>query len=120
MLGICADPYPILAALDLFVMPSLAEGLGVAALEAMACGLPVVASAVGGLRDLVTDGATGLLVPPADPVALAKAINKLASEPKLRAAMGAAGRIRVADHFSLAAMAQRTLALYRDCLARKL
>ena len=120
ILGVCEDPYPILAALDLFVMPSLAEGLGVAALEAMACGLPVVASAVGGLRDLVADGTTGLLVPSSDPVALAEAISKLASEPNLRAAMGAAGRARVADHFSLEAMAQRTLTLYRDCLARKL
>jgi len=120
MPGACTDPYSILAALDLFVMPSLAEGLGVAALEAMACGLPVVASEVGGLRDLVTDGATGLLVPPADPAALAEAISKLASEPNLRAAMGAAGRLRVADHFSLATMAQRTLTLYRDCLVRKL
>jgi glycosyltransferase involved in cell wall biosynthesis len=120
MLGVCADSYPILAALDLFVMPSLAEGLGVAALEAMACGLPVVASAVGGLRDLVADGTTGLLVAPSNPAALAAAISRLASEPKLRAAMGVAGRTRVADHFSLETMTQRTLTLYRDCLVRKL
>ena len=120
MLGVCENPYPILAALDLFVMPSLAEGLGVAALEAMACGLPVIASAVGGLRDLVKNRVTGLLVPSGDPPALAAAIVELTSAPALRASMGTAGRTRAAGHFSIAVMAQRTLALYRDCLAPKL
>jgi glycosyltransferase involved in cell wall biosynthesis len=120
LLSVCDDPYPILAALDLFVMPSMAEGLGVAALEAMACGLPVVASAAGGLRDLVKNRVTGLLVPLGDPPALAKAIIELVSAPELRAAMGAAGRVRVVNNFSMAVMAQRTLALYRDCLARQL
>jgi glycosyltransferase involved in cell wall biosynthesis len=120
LLGACDDPYPLLAALDLFVMPSLAEGLGVAALEAMASGLPVIASAAGGLRDLVKNRVTGLLVPPGDQPALASAIIELVAAPDLRATMGAAGRIRVTDSFSSALMAQRTLALYRDCLARQI
>ncbi|HUN58576.1 MAG TPA: glycosyltransferase family 4 protein, partial [Candidatus Binataceae bacterium] len=118
MLGVRDDPYPILAALNLFVMPSIAEGLGVASLEAMSCGLPVVASAVGGLRDLVQNRVTGLLVPPADPSALAGAIVELIAAPELLTAMGAAGRTCVTDSYSATAMAQRTLALYRDCLAR--
>jgi len=120
MLGACNDPYPLLAALDIFVMPSLAEGLGVAALEAMACGLPVIASAAGGLRDLVTHRTTGLLVPPGDAAALAQAIVELATDRELRTSMGSAGRARVLDGFSMEAMARRTLALYRDCLARTL
>ncbi|HEX4209402.1 MAG TPA: glycosyltransferase family 4 protein [Candidatus Binataceae bacterium] len=120
MLGACDDPYPILAALDLFVMPSLAEGLGVAALEAMACGLPVIASAIGGLRDLVKNRVNGLLVPPGDSPALATAIRELARAPAMREIMGEAGRFHVANDFSIAAMANRTLALYRDCLMRQL
>jgi glycosyltransferase involved in cell wall biosynthesis len=119
LLGPRDDPYPLLAALDIFVMPSLAEGLGVAALEAMACGLPVIASAVGGLSDLVKDRVAGLLVPPGDPPALASAIIELVATPDLGATMGAAGRIQVTNSFSLALMAQRSLALYRDCLARR-
>jgi glycosyltransferase involved in cell wall biosynthesis len=120
LLGTSPDPYPLLSALDLFVMPSLAEGLGVAALEAMAAGLPVVASAAGGLRDLVIDGMTGLLVPPGDTAALAITIGSLAASPPRRFAMGAEGRERVVKHFSLEAMALKTLALYRECLARQL
>ena len=120
MLGSCDDPYPILAALDIFVMPSLAEGLGVAALEAMACGLPVIASATGGLRDLVVHRASGLLVPLGDASALAQGIVELAGDCKVRTLMGSVGRARVAADFSMEAMARRTLALYRDCLARQL
>jgi glycosyltransferase involved in cell wall biosynthesis len=120
MLGARADPYPVLAALDLFVMPSIAEGLGVAAIEAMATGLAAVASAAGGLRDLVIDRVTGVLVPPRNPVALANAISDLMGSPAMRAAMGAAARARVIEDFSLEAMARRTLALYRECLAVQL
>ncbi|MGA2409559.1 MAG: glycosyltransferase family 4 protein [Candidatus Binataceae bacterium] len=120
LLGPCDDPYPILAALDIFVMPSLAEGLGVAALEAMACGLPVIASAAGGLRDLVEHQVNGLLVPPGDTPALAQSIVELAADRELRTLMGSAGRARVAADFSMEAMARRTLALYRDCLGHQL
>src|SRR5260370_33256383 len=65
-LGPVDDPLELLRALDIFVMPSLYEGLGVAALEAMACGLPVLASVTGGLREAVEDGRTGLLAPPGE------------------------------------------------------
>lgn len=97
-------------------MPSLQEGLGVAALEAMACGLPVVASAIGGLAQAVADGVTGIHVPPGDARALANAIARPAAEQTLRAAMGAAGRTRACANYGMDAMAHGTLELYRACL----
>ena len=83
---------------DLLVMPSrlASESFGLAALEAMACGKPVIASAVGGLRELVDDGATGLVVPPDDPAALALALARLAGDPELRLRLGEAGRAKAA------------------------
>jgi glycosyltransferase involved in cell wall biosynthesis len=117
MLGALDDPRALLWALDVFVMPSIAEGLGVAALEAMACGLAVIASATGGLADTVADQVTGMLVAPGDAAALAAAISRMAAAPALRSSMGAAGRARVAENFALEAMARRTLELYRECLA---
>lgn len=116
IVGSLADPRPLLWALDIFVMPSLKEGLGVAALEAMACGLPVVGCATGGLREAVDHERTGLLVAPGDASALARALTRLASAPELRAAMGSAARERVLARFEINAMASRTLALYRECL----
>jgi glycosyltransferase involved in cell wall biosynthesis len=116
MLGQLDDPLLILGALDIFAMPSMAEGLGVAALEAMASGIPVIASAVGGLREAVEDGRSGILVAPGDARALADGISRLAASPELRAAMGAAGRAAALAHFSLETMAARTLELYRECL----
>jgi glycosyltransferase involved in cell wall biosynthesis len=117
MLGALDDPRALLWALDVFVMPSLAEGLGVAALEAMACGLAVIASATGGLADAVADHVTGILVTPGDAAAIAATISRMAVAPALRATLGAAGRARVAENFALEAMARRTLELYRECLA---
>jgi len=118
LLGSVDDPRELLCALDIFVMPSLYEGLGVAALEAMACGLPVIASDTGGLREAVEDGRTGLLAPPGDVVALAHAIETLAEAPAMRAAMGAAARDRAIERFGMTAMARRTLEFYRVCMAR--
>jgi glycosyltransferase involved in cell wall biosynthesis len=117
-LGPVDDPLELLCALDIFVMPSLYEGLGVAALEAMACGLPVIASDTGGLREAVEDGRTGLLAPPGDVVALAHAIETLAEAPAMRAAMGAAARDLAVERFGMTAMARRTLEFYRVCMAR--
>jgi len=117
MLGALDDPRALLWALDIFAMPSLAEGLGVAALEAMACGLAVIASAAGGLADAVVDEVTGMLVAPGDAAAIAAAIMRMTMAPAWRAALGAAGRARVAEKFALEAMARRTLELYRQCLA---
>jgi glycosyltransferase involved in cell wall biosynthesis len=99
-------------------VPSLREGYGMAAAEAMAHGRPVVASAAGGLLDLVEDGVTGLLVPPGDVPALRAAIERLLGDPELRARLGAAGRERARERFSPEAAAQATLAAYRDALSR--
>ncbi|HKV54407.1 MAG TPA: glycosyltransferase family 4 protein [Candidatus Binataceae bacterium] len=110
------DPRNLLAALDVFVMPSLSEGLGIAALEAMASGLPVIASAVGGLREVVSDGINGILVAPGDAPALAAAIIKLASDSMLRSKMGSAGRKRVRQDFAMETMVDRTLELYSSSL----
>src|SRR5207237_6024463 len=80
--------------------PSRREGYGIACAEAMAHGRPVVASAVGGLRDLVVDGETGLLVPPQDIDALRAALERLLADGELRGRLGAAGRKRIAERFS--------------------
>jgi glycosyltransferase involved in cell wall biosynthesis len=100
------------AALDLYIMPSRAEGLGSSALLAMAHGLPVVATRVGGLPEVVHEGETGWLVPPASPPALAEAIVNAASDRARLAQFGAAARQR-ARRFSSAIMRERTEALYR-------
>jgi glycosyltransferase involved in cell wall biosynthesis len=102
----------VLAALDVFVLPSRYEGLGVAILEAMAMALPVVATAVGGIPETVADGRTGLLVPPEDPAALAAAIAALDRDRALAQRMGEAGRRRVIAEFSMEAMASRYERLY--------
>jgi glycosyltransferase involved in cell wall biosynthesis len=93
---------------------SLHEGLGVAALEAMAAARPVVASRVGGLAEVVVDGETGALVPPGDAEALARALGRLAADPSLRARLGAAGHARVVARHTMARMAEGTLACYEE------
>lgn len=96
------------------VLPSLSEGLPVSLLEAMALGKPVVATDVGGMREVVVDQVTGLLVRPADPAALAGAILTLASNEELSGRMGQAGRRRVEETFSSREMVHRVAALYED------
>lgn len=93
---------------SVYVQPSRWEGFGLAVLEAMVCGLPVVATSVSSLPELVADGETGVLVPPDDPAALARGIERALAEPQL----GAAGRERARREFSVAKMADRTVALY--------
>jgi len=117
MAGFRQDVPACLAAADIVALPSLQEGLGVAALEAMAAGCPLVASRVGGLAEVVVHEETGLLAPPGDPAALATALARLASDPVLRARLGAAGRARVRAHYTAARMAEGTLACYegRPC-----
>lgn len=107
-------PWRHWAAASVYVQPSRRETLGLAALEAMAIGLPVVASAVGGLTEVVEDGVTGVLVPPEDPEALAAAVAGLLRDPGRARRMGAAGRARVAERFTISAMAERMLEIYRD------
>jgi glycosyltransferase involved in cell wall biosynthesis len=98
--------------------PSYREGYGMVCAEAMAHGRPVVASAVGGLLDLVVDGETGLLVPPGNVVALRAALRRLLDDPELRRRMGEAGRARARERFSWAATTQATIAAYEEALAR--
>lgn len=104
LLGMREDIPDLMAGADIFVMPSRSEGLPMALIEAMAAGLPVVASSVGGIPEVVENGVHGLLVEPGDPVALAEAIAVLGRDPSLRARMGAAGRNRVRARFSVEAM----------------
>jgi glycosyltransferase involved in cell wall biosynthesis len=85
----------------------------------MACGVPVVGSAVGGLLDTVADGRTGLLVPPRDPVALAGAVARLLAAPALRAGMGAEAVARVRRQFTWPVVAQATLDVYRALVGRQ-
>lgn len=114
--GFVADTAEFLAKIDLFVMPSLFEGLGVAALEAMAAGKAVIATKVGGLAESVVDGVTGILVPPQDPTALAHAIAKLVQAPSLAGEMGTQGQQRVMQHFTLVQMAQHNESFYYELL----
>jgi glycosyltransferase involved in cell wall biosynthesis len=107
----------LLASADVAVFPSLMEATSVAALEAMACELPVVASDVGGLPEIV-DGTVGALVPPRDPEALADALARVLTDPE-REAMGKRARARVVDHWSNRRLVRRHLEIYADLLRRR-
>ncbi len=102
----------LLLSADVVVIPSLSEGQGIVALEAMAARKPIVASGVGGLVETVEDGATGLLVSPGEPLGLANAIIHLLDSPDLRAAMGAAGRSRVEAEYTADRMVEQTIQVY--------
>ena len=102
---------------DLFALPSAWEGLSMALLEAMACGLPAAATRVGGSPEAVLDGETGFLTPPGDAQALARALERLAQDPALRRELGAAGRRRVEAVFNLEGTLQALEALYSELLA---
>jgi glycosyltransferase involved in cell wall biosynthesis len=111
-LGRRSDIERILAAGDLFVLPSHEEGFSNALLEAMASGLPVVATDVGGNREALEDGALGLLVPPGNPAALAAAIGRLLDDTTLGNSLGARARSRISQHYSPESMIDAHLALY--------
>jgi sugar transferase (PEP-CTERM/EpsH1 system associated) len=113
------DVPDVMRGLDCFVLPSLAEGISNTILEAMACRLPVLATAVGGNVELVDDGVTGALVAGADLDALAAGLVVMASDPARAAAMGVAGRARVEQHFSLRSMVGAYHGLYDKLLAER-
>ena len=116
-LGERRDARCLLPAFDVLVIPSLGrEGFGLAAIEAMDAAVPVVASRVGGLPEVVDDGRTGLLVPPGEPAALAAAVGSLLDRPELRHAMGAEGRRQVAERFRAAGLAERIENLYEEAI----
>jgi glycosyltransferase involved in cell wall biosynthesis len=121
-LGFVDDVRGVLAAADLAVMPTsarLREGFGLAALEAQALGVPVVASRTASLPEVVAEGETGLLVPPDDPEALARALRSLASEAERRRAMGEAAARRARERFGLQRMIEATVAVYREAMEMK-
>lgn len=116
-LGYRLDVNDMLAEGGMFVLSSLTEGLSISLLEAMAAGLPVVATDVGGNPEVVANGVTGLLVPARTPEALAAAMLKLLQDPARAEQMGAAGRRRVEEHFDLQKVARKYEQIYR-CLLR--
>ncbi|HEV8472130.1 MAG TPA: glycosyltransferase [Methylomirabilota bacterium] len=109
-----ADVAPWLASFDVFVLPSRGEHFGRVLVEAMALGKPVVATDAGGVPEIVRDGETGLLAPPADPAALAAAVARLVEDAAQRARLGEAGRRRAADEFSLERHRDALRALYQE------
>jgi glycosyltransferase involved in cell wall biosynthesis len=117
--GELADARAAYAAMDIFILPSAQpEPFGGVIMEAMALGLPIVATSVGGPTEIVTEGETGFLVPPADSAAIAQAIAKLATAPDLRRHMGSNGRQRVAEKFNIRDMTTRIVTAYENLLHR--
>jgi glycosyltransferase involved in cell wall biosynthesis len=112
ILGERSDVRELLAISQVFVLPSFAEGISIALLEAMAAGKPVVATAVPGIEDVVIDQETGLLVPARDAARLAGALCEVLSDPRWAQRMGALGKLRVRSHFSFAAMRRQTEQVY--------
>jgi glycosyltransferase involved in cell wall biosynthesis len=110
--GLRHDVPDMLAALDLFVLSSRMEGLPLVALEAMATGLPVVATAVGGLPNLITEGENGFLVPPGNEAALTGRLAALRADPALARAVGDRARARTREQYSGERMVRRYLDLY--------
>ena len=116
--GFRSDVPSVLKGLDLFVMSSVTEGLGTSVLDAMAAGLAVVGTRAGGIPESVVDGETGLLTPPADAPALARAITELLRDTPRREAFGRVGRRRARAAFSAERMVEETAAVYADVIGR--
>jgi glycosyltransferase involved in cell wall biosynthesis len=119
LLGERRDIPELLGAADVFVLPSRSEGLPVSVLEAMVAGLPVVASRVGGVPELVAEGETGLLVAPGNSDELAAALKRVLADRELRRRLGTAGRARVEQQFDLDSFRRAHVDLYYRELARE-
>jgi glycosyltransferase involved in cell wall biosynthesis len=115
-LGWRTDLSQLLQSWDIFVLASFDEGFGIAALEAMAAGLPVVATAVGGVPELVSDGKTGFLVPRGDVAALAARLRVLLLDEERRSLMGVAAQVRAREEFTIERMVAAVAAVYDDLL----
>ena len=115
-----SDVAPWLKEMDVYVQTSVAEGMPNSILEAMAAGLPVVATAVGGTPEVVVHGETGLLVPPGDPVAVAEAVGRLLENAAFRDAFGRAGRRRAEERFGEGLMVRRMTQLLDRLVAERL
>ena len=113
LLGRLDDIRPLLSAADVFAVPSRREGQGIAALEAMAAGVPVIASRIGGLAEMLADGQTALLIPPNDPAALAAAFSRLENDARLRRNLAQSASALVHDRYRLEVMLGSLLALYQ-------
>ncbi|MBS0552218.1 MAG: glycosyltransferase, partial [Proteobacteria bacterium] len=116
LMGFVDDLPEILGCLDLLVHPADMEGLGVSLLQASAARVPIIASRAGGMPEAVREGVNGLLIEPGDVAALAAAMNRLLDDSTLRTCMGEAGRKLVLDEFSVDAMCEGNLAIYRRLL----
>lgn len=114
--GVRRDIPQLLPLLDAFVLPSLYEGFGIAILEAMAAGRPVVATTVGGIPEFVTHGETGILVKPGDATALARAIQTILANPEDACQMGLRGQRHVQENFEIATVVRRHEEIYEACL----
>jgi len=115
-LGRCGDVGSLLHAADLFVLPSRREGLPISLIEAMACGLPIVATDVGGVRDVVEPSGAGIVVPPEDPAALTEAVDALATDPERRRALGASAREAAHVRYDIRRWVSEYEALYEKLL----
>jgi len=111
--GFVTNPHELLCSADVFVLTSFSEGLSTSTIEAMAAGLPVIASRCGGVEEVVEDGVSGLLVTPGEPEELAGAIRTLDGNRKAMSEMGERGRV-LASHFSVERMVRETLSIYQD------
>lgn len=118
-LGMRDDIPALMAAMDVFVLPSLNEGMGRVLIEAAAAGAPVVATAVGGVPEIVKDGVTGLLVPPENATALAAAMQRLLADGETRRRMGETARAEVAPHYGIESMVRQVEGRYETLLQEK-
>jgi glycosyltransferase involved in cell wall biosynthesis len=117
LVGHRPDARALLDAADVYALPSLAEAMPMALLEAMDVGLPAVGTSIIGTAEVLEDGATGLLVPPRDPGALGEALIRVLGDPALRSTFGAAARRRYETRYTARRMAEETVQVYDEALA---